>query len=284
MRATRIVLMGVLAGLVAVSAGDARMPVDPDAVRLATIVQRCDRLDRGAAEIAREVEGITDFERVRDTVLIADLTAFRAYVRGLREIAEEARAGGSGRRPSGTSRTALTAMRRMALRLRQTAANVEWEIAQERENSSDAWRRLVRDELDSLVAALLAGRDDLPPPPPPPPFPSDRPPAGFSRVSQAGLVKMPASLKGKARYVKIEAWGGDLKVKSVKFTIIEAVFDYLTFDYQTELRVNRDATPAKALLLEVERGRSADVSAIEIDWDPSGGRQVYARVSLVEEE
>ena len=78
MRAVRLIVVGVVAaaGMVSVGAAAPR-----DAMRLAAVMRHCDQLDRGAADLARNIERSQDFERERDNLLIADLTAFRAYAR-----------------------------------------------------------------------------------------------------------------------------------------------------------------------------------------------------------
>ena len=102
------------------------------------------------------------------------------------------------------------------------------------------------------------------------------------RVPARGTFKAPASLAGSARAVRIEAYGGDITVRSVKFTITELAFGYFEIDYQRRLRVNRRVRPGQPLVVEVDRGNVQRVSAIEVEWEPDGKHYCFGRVSLME--
>ena len=275
MRTRRVMLGVVAAGLMAVPA---RSAVSDDS-RLASVMVRCERLDRGAADIVRTVEASDDFDRSRDNPLLADLTAFRAYVRSLREVAEQARGEVIRRRPPIDHRTSLEAMQRLVLRVRVTAANVESEIARERSNLSDDWSRLTRDNLDDLAKTVLSLRAVYAPEPRPD---IGRPPVGFVRVARRETYK-PTALKGPARSIKVEAHGGNIKVHTVRFTTTEVAFAPFTFDHERALRVNREVVPGAALLVQVDRGNRVEVSKIEVEWEGETGRQCLGRVTLTDE-
>ena len=275
MRTRHLVWTVVVMGLLVVPAESA----GSDRGRLSSVIARCDRLDGGAADIVRTVERSDDFDRSRDNPLIADLTAFRAYVRSLREVAEQARSERIRRLPLMRYRTTLAAMQRLTLRLRMTAANVESEIARERSDLSDAWSRLIRDNLDDVVTTVLSMRVLRRPEPLPD---TGRPPAGFVPILKRETYK-PAGLKGLSRSLKIEAYGGKVKVRIVKFTITEASFGYFTFDQARAMRVNREVVPGRALLVQVERGHRVDVSKIEVEWEPDAARRCFGRVTVTDE-
>jgi len=279
MRARWVVSAVVLVGLVALPGGHAGART-----RLSSVVSWCDALDRGAADLVRAIERSDDFDRGRDNLVIADLTAFRVYARSLREVAEEARGGWVRGRPPVRYRTSLGKMRQQVLRLRVTAANVESEITVERPTMANTWNRLMRSSLDPLVQMVLSLRVVArpPPPPPPPPDPGGRPPAGFVRVAAKQTYQAPAALKGRASAIRIEAYGGNLKIKSVKFTITEMAFGYFEIDHERTIRVNQDVRPGRPMAVQVDRGNVQDISKIEVEWEPDRRQRCFGRVTLTE--
>jgi hypothetical protein len=280
-RMHRAALAVLLAGVAVGVAGDLSAAPIP----LSAITQRCDRLDRAAADLVRSVEGAADYDRAQDTALVADLTAFRTYVRALKDVVEQSRGSGGGFGARRRQWDAREAQRQLCLRLRNVADLVEFQVAQQNPNLMDSWKRTMRTDLDPLVELLLSREPIevvvLPPPPPPPP-PPDRPPAGFTRVTGAAVFTVPDTVKGDAKYIRIETWGGDLTVKTVKYTITEIVWGYLTFENERERRVERSVRPGEALLVEVDRGASANVSKVSLDVSPPAGRSAFVRVTLAD--
>lgn len=254
-----------------------------DRAELTALMARCARLDRDAADLVRQIERSPDYDRAQDTLLLADLTVFRTYVRGLSEVAEQARDELGRRRPAFRDRGTQVALERLALRLRTAAAHIEAEMAAGYPTLTNDWNRLQRGDLDAVVAVALK-RDTVIPPPPPPPPGDGRPPAGFDRVSRAETWRAPANLRGQARYIRIDVFGGDLTVKKVTYTTTEVAFGYLNFDYERSRVVNRDVSPGRPLLIEVDRGQMTQVSKIEIEWEPDPRRPCYARVTLTSEQ
>ena len=279
MRAKWVVSTVVLVGLVALPGGHAGART-----RLTSVVSWCDALERGAADLVRAIERSDDFDRSRDNLAIADLTAFRVYARSLREVAEEARGGWVRGRPPVRYRTSLMKMRQQVLRLRATAANVESEITVERPTMANTWNRLTRTSLDPLVQMVLSLQGVAPPPPPPPPPPDTggRRPAGFVRVVAKQTYRAPATLKGRVRAIRIEAYGGRLEVKSIKFTITEQAFGYFEFGHERTLRVNQDVRAGQSVAVQVDRGNVQDISKIEVEWEPESRRQCFGRVTLTQ--
>jgi len=273
------IALAVVLGAVVLGAASEAAPVSGE---LRSLRSYCSRLDRSAADLVRNIERSPDYDRAQDTPLVADLTAFRTYVRGLGDVAAQAE-DERRRRTRGGYRQARVAMRKLAVRLRTTAAGIESEMAQTHASLLDDWTRVARGDLDRAVAIALASDTTITPPLPPPPHPGGHAPAGFVVVRSAGWYACPASLKGKAKFIRIEAHGGALKVKSVKYTISETAFGYLNFEREREQRINRDVAAGRALLIQIDRGGDrVDVSKIQVEWEPETRRQCFGRVTLAD--
>jgi hypothetical protein len=90
--------------------------------------------------------------------------------------------------------------------------------------------------------------------------------------------------RGYGRYFEIRAYGGSVRVKSIRFVMHESAFGSIYTGRDRELTVDQVATPQQPLRIPCNRGRSADISEVEVEWEQADNRRSYATIDVIEDD
>lgn len=89
--------------------------------------------------------------------------------------------------------------------------------------------------------------------------------------------------RGMGRYVEVRAYGGAVHVTAVRFRSHERAVGAFDTSVIREVSVDQIAEPGRPLYIPANRGRTVDLSDLEIVWDShERNRRSYATVELVE--
>lgn len=89
--------------------------------------------------------------------------------------------------------------------------------------------------------------------------------------------------RGMGRYIEVRAYGGGVQVASVRFRSHERAAGAFDTSVLREVAVDQIAEPGRPLYIPANRGRTVDMSDLEIVWDNADrNRRCYATVELVE--
>ncbi|MFN0050637.1 MAG: hypothetical protein ACKV0T_00510 [Planctomycetales bacterium] len=89
--------------------------------------------------------------------------------------------------------------------------------------------------------------------------------------------------RGQGRYFEIRAYGGDVRVKSIRFRNHENAFGVLGTSGVREIAIDQVVEPGTPLFVPCNRNRWVDVSDLEVDWEPAQrGRKAFGLIELVE--
>lgn len=89
--------------------------------------------------------------------------------------------------------------------------------------------------------------------------------------------------QGQGRYFEIRAFGGEIRVKAIRYRNHERSFGVLGTSAIREVVVNQIVEPGAPLFIPCNRGRWVDISDLEIEWDAGErGRKAYGMIELVE--
>ena len=87
---------------------------------------------------------------------------------------------------------------------------------------------------------------------------------------------------GHGRYFEVHAFGGAVRVKSIRFTSYENSFGVLGTSTSREIVVDEVVQPGQPLFVACNRGLSTELSQLEIEWDSADGRRSYGTLDLVD--
>jgi hypothetical protein len=89
--------------------------------------------------------------------------------------------------------------------------------------------------------------------------------------------------QGRGRYFEIRAFGGDIRVKAIRYRNHENAFGVLGTSGVRELPIDQVVEPGAPLFIPCNRRRWVDISDLEIEWEPAQrGRKPYGLIELVE--
>lgn len=185
--------------------------------------------------------------------------------------------------------------RTLLLRVRETAVSVEHQVSFCDPSVSAEWRQEVLPVLRDAVAAT----DPI--------FQEQQQYQGYAIPGQAATKVIPASNtggmprdavdvnkspvyqpyngqgRGQGRYFEIRAFGGAVRVKSIRFKSQENAFGLLGTTGVRELAVDQVAEPGRPLFIPGNRRRWVDVTNLEVEWEGADrDRRAYGTIELVE--
>lgn len=89
--------------------------------------------------------------------------------------------------------------------------------------------------------------------------------------------------RGQGRYFMIKSFGGAVRVHAIRYRSHENAFGLVGTSTVRELNVEQDSQPGNPLYVACNRGRWADISELEVDWEPASGRRgTLAIIELVD--
>lgn len=88
--------------------------------------------------------------------------------------------------------------------------------------------------------------------------------------------------QGGGRYFEIRAFGGVVRVKSIRFNSYEDSFGTLGTNTAREILVDAEVEPGQPLFVACNRGRSTEITQLEIEWETADNRRSYGTLDLVE--
>jgi hypothetical protein len=89
--------------------------------------------------------------------------------------------------------------------------------------------------------------------------------------------------RGQGRYFVIRTFGGNVRIHAIRYRSHENAFGLVGTSTVRELSVEQDAAPGSPLYVACNRGRWADISELEVDWEVVGGnRRTSALIELVD--
>lgn len=90
--------------------------------------------------------------------------------------------------------------------------------------------------------------------------------------------------RGQGRYFEIRAFSGPVRVKLIRFQSHERSFGVTDSAVVRELSIDQVVEPGQPLYVPCNRGRSVDVSDLEVEWGPAdrNGRRTLATIDLVD--
>jgi hypothetical protein len=89
--------------------------------------------------------------------------------------------------------------------------------------------------------------------------------------------------RGQGRFFEIRAYGGSVRVRSIRFRNHENAFGVLGTSTIKDINVNQTADPGQPLYIPCNRNRWVDISELEVQWENvERGRKAFATIELVE--
>jgi len=89
--------------------------------------------------------------------------------------------------------------------------------------------------------------------------------------------------RGMGRYFEIRSFGGPIRVNTVRFRSHENSFGSIETSTFREVTVDQIAEPGRPIYIACNRGRTVDLSELEVEWEATDrNRRSYAIIELVE--
>lgn len=79
--------------------------------------------------------------------------------------------------------------------------------------------------------------------------------------------------RGQGRYFEIRAFGGPVRVKTIRYVSHENNFGVLSSNVTRQLTVDQIATPSEPLYIPCMRDRFVDLSGLEVEWENADPRR-----------
>lgn len=190
------------------------------------------------------------------------------------------------------------ATRTLLFRVRSTAVSVEHQVSFCPPEVSKEWRQNVLPYLRDAIAAteplfaeeFVHHNYSAPTRPGTPTVPVSNPsvPAGMPR-NAVDISKSPTFQphdgdgRGQGRYVEVRAFGGPIRVKSIRFRSHENAFGLLGTSVLRDITVNQLVQPGDPVFIPCNRKRWADISDLQIEWENADrNRKAWGTIDVVE--
>ena len=88
--------------------------------------------------------------------------------------------------------------------------------------------------------------------------------------------------RGQGRYFEVRAYGGPVRVKSIRYVSHENNFGVLSSNVTRQLTVDQIASPKEPLFIPCLRDRFVDLSQLEVEWENADPRRsAFAAIDVI---
>lgn len=192
------------------------------------------------------------------------------------------------------------ATRTLLFRVRTTAVAVEHQVSFCPPEVSREWRLAVLPHLRDAIAATdllfnepvaaagpttqgrptgnvipTSGNGTLPG--------SNKPSTAHEITKLATYIPFDSEWRGQGRYLVVTAFGGPVRVKSIRFRSHENAFGLLGTSVQRDISVNQVVQPDRPVYIPCNRKWWSDVSDLQIDWENiDRTRRTFGTINIAE--